>query len=192
MTQYFPGPYEVELQYVAAGITHKQRLNATMVVEGDVGDPFSSYSVLTRAGGSVALNTAVDAWVTLIKTQFANTINFTTATLYKYVTGTNEKNFRSTYNVAQVGTGSGSVASHQDIYTFITQAGNGMRISLLETQRNSEARIPIDDGTASEKAIANFLIGTTNWIKARDGSFPIGKLNLSGGQNEALFKRRNR
>ena len=189
MTQFYPGPYEVELQYGTAAPYHKMRLNLSMSLEGAVGAPFSAYSVVTRTGGIVALDVAVNAWVDLIKTQFGATVNFPVATLFKYVPNSNEKNFRSIMNVAKVGTGAAVQPQHQSTLTFITQEGNNMRIVLLEDASNANTRIPIDDSSAAVKAIADFVVGVNNWIKARDGSYPIGKLNYSGGQNEALFNR---
>lgn len=193
MTQYLPGPYELELFYTEGGLTHKQRLNLELAVEGAVGDPFTSFSTLTRGGAVVAMDVATLAWVNLIKTQFAGTTNFTIANLYKFVPGTTEKNFLATFDVNLVGTGAGSYVPSQQLFlTFTTQLGNGVKVVFLEGQTAFNVRVPLRDANASIQAIANWIVSTSNWILARDESYPVGKLNLVGGQNEAIFKRRNR
>lgn len=193
MTQYYPGPYEVEIFYVEGGITHKQRLNTALGVIAAAGSPFSSFSVLTRAGTNVTLDTAVTAWVNLIRPLFAATTNFTIANLYRYAENSFDKTFLSTFDVNLVGSNAGGVQlNHQTILTFTTQQGNNMRVSFLDDSNALSSRIPIRDANAQIQAIATFLVGTTNWITARDGSYPVGRLNSSQGQNEALFKRRNR
>jgi hypothetical protein len=193
MTQYYPGPYEVEIQYVESGITHKQRLNCNITVDAGAGQPFSAFSVQTKAGGSIALNTAVDAYVALMKVRLAASTNITVATLYKYVPESFEKNFKATYNINLVGTsGAGVNLNHQTILTFVTALGNPFKWTVLDDASALATRIPIKDAVAALINIANYLVGTTTWIIARDGAFPVGQLNSCEGQNEALNNRRNR
>lgn len=192
MTLYKPGPYEVEIFYVEAGLTHKQRLNCNIVAEGAVGDPFSAFSVALRNGTNIALNTAVDAYTTLMKARLGPTTNITIANLYKYVVGTYDKNFLATYDINLIGTGAGAALNHQTVLTFTTQLGNNVRWEILEDGSTLSTRIPIRDAVLALQNIANYLVGPTGWVIARDGSYPTGKLNSSEGQNEAIFKKRNR
>jgi len=193
MTQYYPGPYEVELSYVGAGITHKQRLNCVITVEGAVGDPFSNFTVQTRGGASITLNAAVDAYVAVLRNKLSTSTNITTANLYKYEAGTFDKMFLATYDVNVLGSiASAENLNHQTILTFTSSMGNPFRWTVLDDTTNLNTRIPIRDAIASVQAVATYLTGSTNWIIARDGGYPTGKLNSSEGQNEALFKRRNR
>lgn len=193
MTEFYPGPYEVEIFYTEGGIEHKQRLNCVVVVEGGVGDPFSSFSVDSKGGGILALNAAVDAYIALMRPFFAATANITIANLYKYVANSYDKSFLATYDINQIGSAAGAVnLNHQTFLTFTTQLGNNIKFTWLDDVSASNARIPIRDSGAGYQAMATYLVGGTNWILARDGSFPAGRLNFVGGQNEALFKRRNR
>lgn len=193
MTQYYPGPWEVELFYTEGGITHKQRLNCDISAQGAVGDPFSAFTVTQKNNIGVTLNTAVDAWVNIIKPLFAATTNFTIANLYKYTPNSYDKAFFATYDVNQIGTGAGGAQLNQQLtLTFTTVLGNNVRVAFLDVNTNLSTRIPIRDATAQIQAVASFLVGSTGWIIARDGSFPAGRLNSSQGQNEALFKTRNR
>jgi hypothetical protein len=193
MTQYYPGPYEVELFYVEGSITHVQRLNCNIVAEGVVGDPFANFSVATKAGASLALSIAVSDYVAVARTLMAPTANFTVANLYKYTPESYDKAFLATNDINLVGTGAGTVQlNHQTMWTFTTQLGNNMRLTLLDDISTSNARIPIRDGTVAQQNMATYVLGNTSWILARDGSYGAGRLNVVGGQNEALFKRRNR
>lgn len=193
MTQFYPGPFEVEIFYVDGGIEHKQRLNTIVVAAGDVGDPFSAFTVQPRTGANIALNTALDAYIALMRPLLAITANITIANLYEYAANTFDKTFLATHDINLLGTGGGAVQlNHYTMLTFTTQFGNGMKIQWMDDNATEQNRIPIRDAAPAHLAMANYLSGTTNWIIARDGSYPIGKLNRIGGQNEALFKRRNR
>lgn len=193
MTQYFPGPHEVEIFYVEGGITHKQRLNCTLVSQGDVGDPFSAFTMQLRNSADITVQAAVDAYVVFLKTLFAATTNITIANLYEYAPNSYDKTFLSTYDINVVGTGAGAYnPNHQTMLTFTTQAGNNMRLTVLDDNATLSTRIPIRDASTQLQAMATYLVGSTNWIMARDGTYPIGRLNSVQGQNEALFKRRNR
>lgn len=193
MAEFYPGPYEVEIFYVEGGITHVQRLNCNIVAEGPVGGEFSDFSVETKSGGSLSLNVAIQDWLVVARLQMAPTANFTIANLYKYVPLSYDKSFLATYDINLLGNGVGTVQlNHQIMFTFTTQLGNNMRVTFLDDLQASQLRIPIRDGTAAQQNLATYLLGAASWIKARDGSFGAGRLNVVGGQNEALFKRRNR
>lgn len=193
MVQYFPGPYEVEIFYVELGITHKQRINCRVTAEGAVGDPFSAFSAERRNGAQSSLQVLVDEYITLMRPLFSGTSNITIANLYKYVPNTFDKAFLGTYDINLTGSGVGSAVANQQLtLTFTTQFGNNVRLAYLDVRYNLSSRIPIRDATAEILALSNYVTGPTSWIVARDGSYPIGKLNSSQGQNEALFKARNR
>lgn len=191
--QYYPGPYEVEIFYVEGGITHKQRLNCKIVAEGNVGDPFSAFSVEQRNGSAVSLDNALGSYTNLMKVIFAASSNITIANLYKYAPNSYDKTFLATHDINLVGTGAGGAnLNHQLMLTFTTQAGNGMRLTWLDDNNTLDTRIPIRDAGTPINNLANFVVGATSWIVARDGTYPIGRLNSVQGQNEALFKRRKR
>lgn len=193
MTQYYPGPWEVEIFYVEGGITHKQRLNCEILTTGASGDPFTAFTVNTKANTAIALNTAVDAYVALLKPLLATTTNITIGNLYQYLPDSYDKTFRSTYDINQIGTSAGAYnPNHQTMMTFTSALGNPFKWTILDDPATNQLRVPIRDATAPFQNMANYLVGNTSWIIARDGSFPVGKLNIVGGQNEALFKRRNR
>lgn len=193
MTLHFPGPYEVELFYTETNITHKMRLNCNLLVEGDAGDPFSSFDVEIRNGAGIDLDVAVLAWVNLIRTLFNASTNFTIANLYKFTPDSFEKTFLSTFNVNLLGSAAGAaVLMQQSTLTFTTNLGGNVRVELLESAQGGNLRIPIRDAAATVRAVADFLVSPTNWVLARDGGYPTGQLNWSNGRNDALENQRFR
>lgn len=187
------GPWVVDIFYVVNTLEHRMRLNCDMASGGEAGDPFSEFQVKLRSGGQTPLNTAVDAWVALIKTQFGTTVNITIANLYYVPPDTEETQFRSTYNINLLGTnGSAPSLTHQSTLTFTTQLGGPFRIAFMEDSVTTQTRVPIRDASAPVQAIATYLSGSTNWIIARDGSYPVGWLNYSGNVNDSLERRRYR
>jgi len=193
----FPGPYEVELAYAitigAQTLQHKQRLNCDVDVEPDVGDGFNTFNFKIRSGGVVNAQTAVDNWILLLVDFFdAGDASFATATLFKYVALSDVKNFKSVYDISEAGVAAGAAqAARQDTITFHTAEGNEMRLQFMETNLTATGR---DFAPISEvliKDVADFVIGTSNWILARDTSYPRAVHAHNQRVNSALFTRRH-
>lgn len=196
----FPGPYEIRIKYTvtasAIALNHTQRLSCA--VSGDdptVGTPFSGITVGRRTGGAVALNTAIDAYVALMKVFYAGSgaSTIVSAELWKYISGTFDASFVSSYTINVNGTsGSGVQIANQSIVTMRTTNGGVFKLSYMETV------IPfavIDAGTITnaglEAMVADIEAGNQPWL-GRDDGFPISRIAHYPGQNEALFKKRYR
>lgn len=192
MTVYYPGPYEVELIYNYSGLTHKQRLNCDVTTTPTVGDPLTSVNLKTKAGTPVIAATAIQAWVDIIKTGFANTTTFTVANLWKYVPNSFEKSFVGTMDLNTVGTfaGANTFASQRTI-TYRTQVGGRFRVTFLEGGFAQPQQVAVPS-TGAISVIDVFLRGTSNWVIGRDGFYPAASIWLLDGQNEALFRKRYR
>lgn len=191
MTLNFPGPNQVRLFYTCNTHPHVQQLNCEEVSHPGVGYAIGNYDFATRAGGSVQADTAIDAWVALIKPMFSSTYtSFTHAEVWEYDPGTNDGHFLTVYSLGVSGTsGSGLITAGQAIMNFITQEGGNMRLDFMEStiaQGNTDP-YPFPAGVIQDTA--NFVIGTSNWIKARDSSFPVAARNWLPGVNEAWTKR---
>jgi hypothetical protein len=200
MATNFPGPYEIRLLYsvsiTSVVLNHRQRLSCA--IAGDdptVGTPFSSINVGRRAGGAIALDDAVDAYVALMKAFYpgsgASTI--VSAELWKYQTETFQADFVSAYDIGVPGTsGSGPQSAAQSIVTMRTTNGGIFKLSYMESV------IPFavtDPGTFTnaglEALVADIEAGNQPWL-ARDNGYPIVRIAHYPGQNEALFKKRYR
>ncbi len=192
-TPNFPGPYEVEFTYTVTGITHTARLNCDVSGTPTPGDLPATIDLKLRSGGTVQLDTAVIAWINLIKFNFFTGVTFDNFTLWKYTAGTFDRIFISTGAIALIGTSAVATnLSHMDTSTFRTIEGNGMKLVFMESVNVSISRIPYAAVGVPTKAVFDFVTSTLNWILARDTSYPIAPLNFIGGQNEATFRSRNR
>ena len=67
-----------------------------------------------------------------------------------------------------------------------------MRITLMEPTSPNELRFTYAASSALYQSFMDFVSGATSWMLARDTSYPIANLHVVGGQNEAVFKIRNR
>jgi len=194
----FPGPYEVRLFYTVnhtTGLyTHSARYNVVCAVDPNPGDAFSTISVVKRNTDTVALDVAVDTWVALLQPLFvAAPTAFLYAELWKYDPLSFEASFVSTYDISLAGTGGGSVnPGGQAIFTFRTQEGGVMKVSLMETAIASGGSLPYVSLNAAQGALVDTLTnGTTPWL-ARDTSYPFAFVQMHPGVNEALYKKRFR
>lgn len=197
----FPGPYELRLYYtVTIGtqiLTHVARYN--LAVNGPIapGTEFPDIQVVRRSGVDLTaggqLNTVLVAWVTLIKAKFPNTVNFDYAELWRYTPFSFEADYVSTYPLDIPGTAGGSVVpAGQEIWTFRTLEGGIMKLSFMETNVAPGATRSAGTAVGGDATIRDFVIGSNNWILARDTSYPFSAIKIHPGQNEAVFKKRFR
>lgn len=196
----FPGPYEVRLFYTVTGNTavlqHEARYNVRVDGTPAPGTPFSDIDVLRRDDSPFALDGEIDDWVALIDGLFTSTGTATTidfAELWKYEAESFDAEFVSTYPIAVNGaSGTSAVQAGQVIITFRTTLGGIMKLNFMETVVASGVRDTLPFADATLDAIADATVaGTVPWM-GRDGGYPFACIAMYPGQNEAIFKRRNR
>lgn len=195
----FPGPYTVRIFYTVdvAGngvLVHRQELNVRIQGTPEPGTAFGDIDVLRRDDTDWPLDGEIDDWVALLADVYnsANT-EFTHAELWKYDPLSFDANFVSTYPLAVVGTsGSGNAQAGQVIYTFRTQEGGIMKITLMEAAVAAGNPLGYSSISAAQQAIVDAVqYGSSPWL-ARDTSYPFAFIRQFGGQNEATFKKRFR
>lgn len=196
----FPGPYEIEITYTTSPsgqptLEHKMRLNLNISGSDPTpGTAMADINFLERSGVPVNAVVALDAWIDLIKVRFnTSQTAFNVADLFKYTPGTFQRQFISSYALAETGSSaSGNTAASQEIFTSRTLEGGIHKINLMESINTANARTGRSGTTGSVDAIFDFLESVDNWILGRDTSYPIAGLNHLAGQNEKLFKLRFR
>lgn len=199
MVDNFPGPYEVRLSYqttsASINLEHTQRLNCDLTAVPTPGDDFTNINLLTRGGILTPdMAAAVEAWLALVAKRFFTTTVFGTVELWSYVPLTYDATFISAYSPV-ITAGTSLVATNptmQEVMTFRTMEGGIMRIQLMEGVVTTNERSPYPTLNADIDAIFDFVKGTSNWVLARDTSYPFAALNHLGGQNEKLFRQRHR
>lgn len=192
----FPGPYEVRINYTvnasAVVLSHQQRLNVR--VDGDPlpGEVFTAIDVLRRDDTTDLLSDKVDEWVALLQPAFSNQATFVNAELWKYEALSFEASFVGTYAIGLAGTAGTAQPAGQAIFTFRTQEGGIMKLSLMESNITPGGTVPYTGMATEQKAIADAIqYGTAFWL-ARDTSYPFAFIAMHPGRNEVLFKKRFR
>lgn len=199
MVQNFPGPWELRLSIIALAATepldHSQRLNVDLTATPTPGDAFNNINAKVRDGLTTPdLAAAIEAWLLLLAPRYENLTTFGVVELWAYAPLSFDATFISSYNPTLVaGTSvSATVKAAQEIYTFRTVEGGIMRINLMETKGNPGPTITYPTGAPGFDNIFDFITGGSNWILARDTSYPFASLKLNPGQNEKSFRQRFR
>lgn len=200
MAANFPGPYQLRLFYNVApaalpAMDHVLQLNCDPTTDPDIGDAFSTIALNTQAGATTPLDTAVDGLEAVFEDLFSVTDTaIDRAELWKFEPLTFESSFVSTYPIAGAGTDGGNdFSAGQTIYTFRTEEGGFMRVTLQEPRLSpGESVLYGNLGAASLAFVDYFLAAATNVWLGRDTSYPLVFHKLHPGQSEALFKARFR
>lgn len=201
MTLNFPGPYEIRLFYTttvsSVALSHVAHYSLDLVTPPNTGDAFTTIIPKTRAfpAGSLTLDQLITTFVDYMKVFYSsgggNTID--RAELWKYTEGTFDGSFVSAKTLGVAGTSGSAVASAgQSIVTMRTGSGGIFKYSFMESVISAGVT---DTGTISntglENMVADLEAGNPPWL-GRDGSYPFVRIAHYPGQNEKLFKLRNR
>lgn len=193
MAENFPGPYTCRILYTTGtnNRQHLMTLNCDVDSEPSVGAAFSTFSFVQRDGTPIQADSAVDTWIALIDVLWEDITNFVSAELWKHTPLTYLSSFKSSYSIGQPGTDAvnPTVAAGQTIYTFRTQEGGIMKLSFLETVTGAGVSRSYPTTFAPTDAVFDFVASDSNWILARDTSYPVSPLRWHPGTNEALFKK---
>lgn len=194
MTLNYPGPYTVEIKYQVSSLTHTQRLNCDITNSPAVGDAFSTILVLQNDTLTTSLDLAVEAYLLTIVPFFNTSVQVTSVKLFKNVALSFERDYVSAYTpTTNAGTSaSPTVLSDQQTYTFFTAEGGVMRTVLLETKDGGNSQLGYGALGASSQTHVDYIIGNNGWIIGRDTSRVRAFNLLSQGQNESVWRKRNR
>lgn len=196
MTTNFPGPYGLRFFYTVDSLDHKQEFNIDLDADPTPGDAFNLMDAIVR-GPLVTtknLQDVVDDWVTLWATRYNDTTaEMTRAELWKYTPMSFNAAYISSYDIGENGTAAGAtVLNSEVIYTFRTVEGGVTRIHFEDTISTPGPSLTYTMLTASQQAIVDAVLGSENAWLGRDTSQPLAFLQAHPGQNEKLFKIRNR
>lgn len=194
MADNFPGPYEVRMFYQVDGLAHTARYNCFASGSPVPGTDPATIDLVQQDAGLVNVMTALSDWVALLRPVYETSSSFDRAELWQYDVGTTNGTFIAAWNIGLAGTTvQPPIYAGQVTMTFRTLEGNIMKVVLLESTAASKAKVPYAVDTIAEwKAIADYVVDPSGWQLGRDTSFPIAYIQRSGGENEALFRRRYR
>lgn len=195
MSEHQPGPYQLEIPYVIAGLTHYFHVNCDVIGSAPIGTAPASVTMRTKGAGATPLTTSANALWNIIRPFFASATIATTYTLWKF-TGTNQDRvFISGGDLTSPGgsDGGANVLSSEAVFTFRSGNGNIGKLQLMESVFTVSSHGPI--GTVigwTTSPIKTYLLGNSCIVLARDRSFPVAALNESFGPSRVTFNKRNR
>lgn len=195
----YPGPYQLRIFYSTTVssivLQHVQSLNINVDPAPDPGDAFSTIQpVYPGAAAYTDLADMVDDYVLDMKAMYSSAgSTIERAELWRYETESFDAEFVSAYTLGIAGTSGGTTSSaSQSITTIRTTNGGVFRLVFMES-----IIIPgvTDPGTISNSNLNNIVgkieSGELPFL-GRDNGWPFARIAHYPGQNEALWKRRNR
>lgn len=194
----FDGEYELRIYYTSqpAGfqeIEHRHTMDVNVNNWPEPGTAFVDIFVERRDTTTSNLSTVVDEYVALLIPLFASSQTITRAELWHIPEGTTNGQYISSYSIAELGTnGNDENPAYQGTLTFRSIGGSTMRVQLMEIPLASNLREPYPTGNALLNNIFAYVSGLTSPFLARDNTPPFAPMNYSGGQNEALWRKRYR
>lgn len=188
----FPGPYQLRTEYTVNGVEHKMAFNLKVDGTPAVGSTFADISVIAKDTTLKNLDTVATELQDHVRALFHNLTDFAGWELWKYEPLSFDATFVSGRATAFSGTKTSTSESQQMIYTFRTQEGGILKFITMEQQLNRNNQLRYPDLTADEKLLVDYFLATDAWIVARDTSYPVLFLKASGGQNEKIWRIRNR
>lgn len=190
----YPGPYQLKLYYTVNTFQHVLNLNLNVVGTPTPGTPFTAINVVTPDASNPLLSTVaanLSGWLEPIFS--AATSTFDTAELWRIAANSFDGTFISSMTIGTPGIhGSPAVGGGEVIFVFRTQEGGTMRVHLEEPITIAGPTIPYASMGPAYKAIADFILAQSSPFLGRDTSPPISAIAYYPGQNERVFKARNR
>lgn len=193
MATNFPGPYEVRLFYTTSGLQHQARYNCFADASPTPGTASNAINLVQKDASLINLETAVDDWIALLAPVFNTAATFDRAELWQYEVGTTNATFIAAWTIGSNGSSATSPnLAHQDTLTWRTLEGNILKVVLLDGISISKDQVSYAADLPAFKAIADYVVSNDDWIIGKDTSFPVAYIRRSGGENEALARRRYR
>lgn len=190
----YPGPYVLKIFYVVNVFQHVMNLNLQLTGTPSPGTDFNAITTAAHNGANPDLQTLVDNLIVLLRPFFdVNQTQFTHAELWKIAPNSFDGTFVSSYQIGVAGGNPiAAVGASEMIYVFRSAEGGILKVYMEEVSNAGGPTIPYATMTVNQKALADFFTSQSNPWLARDTSRPVSTIALYPGQNERIFKARNR
>jgi len=187
----FPGPYELRYFYTVDSRVHQLRHSLQLNDTPSVGDAFSTIIPIERDGDAVtSLNTHVDNFVAVFLPFLSSADGAVNRVeLWKYTPSSFDAMYVSVYDISLAGTNvAATIPASQVIWTFRTQEGGILKITILDTTVGAGISLVPPLPTVAQN-IADYINNNNSIVLGRDTSYPFSVVGYYRGQNERLFKR---
>lgn len=188
MTQYSLFPGFIKIYYNFSNLIHTMTIPCEPVTGWEVGvEP----ELRVNPSTTIDMSGAVDALMAVLRPYFGNGTEFQSAEAWFFESEESDPVWVYTYPIALVGTSATqSLAYSMQVMTFRTTLGNLYKLYLMEvaTSALTPFKNPAPFPAGAAKNIADYITGSTSWVKARDGSKPVVALALLGKLSDAIRK----
>ncbi len=191
----YSGPYQLRFNYQPLEVSRQFRLHIDLNNTPSGGDDSSTIEYVTRDGFGTDLSFFVENVLGDIGEGFKTAANtFGQVELWKYQPNSEVASFISAYTPINQSLSAGdNIANNQFTFTFRTIEGGVAKLVLLDcafdigdTQINYPTGIPALDN------IFDGLSAGDSPMLGKDTSFAFAPFKVSQGQNELLWRNRNR
>lgn len=184
-----------ETTYSGRQITHRHRFNIVTDSDIIIGSDFDEIPTDEISGGAWAtLQDYLDDYVALLRPLF-NSTNTTLVVAEVWVKQGNPNDFawRAASSIGVAGTSAVAVVpAGEQIMTLRNDDGSLSKLYFLETVVGGDVRDPYSFANAAFNAIAAFHVQDGAISRSRSNNYMVVPLNLCGGSNEAIWRKRFR
>lgn len=148
-------------------------------------------TIKTKDGTSVAINTAVAAYVTILKALVNASVTFQEFDLWSQPTPDDDPVWIYNASLAVIGTNStAEVVNSQLVASYRSGGGGNGKVMILEqSYAVNNLYKPSGYGDAAKLALANYLVGNSSMVYARDNAFPVTVPRMMTKTNDPMRKR---
>lgn len=194
----FDGVHETRWKYSVPisgrTIIHTMTLDVKVLGTPVPGTDFTAIQTVAQNGTNATLQAEVQALWDIIRTAYNTAVELVYVELWRY--GPNGQNaiYISASDVTNpLGTSAVvPMAAQQQTFTFRSTNGGIMRLQLMETSVGDNLRQTPPYTPAGFQSLSVYVTGNSRPWQARDDGYPFVAIACSGGQNEALFRKRFR
>lgn len=194
----FDGVFELRIHYsstlaTAPVLPHVLKVDLDVVGDPTPGTVFNDIVVTLAGGGTDTLDVWLLTFTDVLQPCFSADTDFVFAELWKIPEGTLNGTFISSEELGFQGTNAGAnVLAQQTTFTFRSRGGGNGRIQLMESAFSGSLRQTPPFASAAANNLTNFVKGITSCILARDNTEFIARIHQCDGQNEIIWRKRNR
>lgn len=179
-------PNSITINYSSNGHPHKQILPIQAVTPAG-----GSWNVTQRDDSDIDWKDAVDNLVALYAPLFTSADSFDTAELFDYEATEAPAIFLASYTIGVVGTGIGTTQDfNQAVFPFKATGGTSLRLTLMESTIVEDSRASYGGIVLADICdLLDFILGDTDFIITRGGTFPTSSLGVTSKENDKLRER---
>lgn len=143
-----------------------------------------------KGGDNDGMNNCIDSWMTVIRPIFNADTSFISAEYWNIAEVGDPPVFEFTTAIGLNGTAvQPNLGLTQAVISLRPAGGGILKLYFMEGVMTPDIADAYPFTNAAFQDIAEFLVGDTNWITARGGSFPLAPLRMTSKVNDALRKK---